>query len=176
MNGERITVELFPTAEQAERIEKTLECCRELWNRMIEDEERLQEELGRHFIPAPARYKREMPKLKEADSLALAETHRSLSQSFQRNMFNPHDHKKPRKLEELNRYTTFCQQTRYGPTVRFEPGGLKLPKLGAVEAGGRVELPPGAVVKAAEVSKREGRYFCALTCEAPEREKESASA
>ena len=64
MNGERITVELFPTAEQAERIEKTLECCRELWNRMIEDEERLQEELGRHFIPAPARYKREIPKLK----------------------------------------------------------------------------------------------------------------
>lgn len=161
-----IKIRLYPTAEQAAGFDKTFDCCRLLWNRMIADEGKLRAELGKHFIPTPAKYKREIPALKEVDSLALATVHQKLERAFQDHAFNSHDHPEPTTVAETASYTTFCQQTKYGPTIRFEEGGLKLPKIGSVKVELHRELPLGARIKSAVVSKSEEGYFCTLAYEA----------
>ncbi len=155
-------IRLYPKAAQAEQIEKTFACCGDLWNRMIADEAKLQAEMGRHFIPTPAKYKREWTQLKEVDSLALATVHQKLEKAFQEHSFNPHDHPKPERLECVSSYTTYCQQTKYGPTVRFEGAGLRLPKIGLVKTAAHRELPEEAVIKSVCVAKDENGYSCTL--------------
>lgn len=161
-----ITVPLLPTAEQAEQIDQSLDCCRMLWNRMVADEAKLQTEMGRHFIPTPAKYKRELPALKQVDSLALAQLHKDLQRAYREHSFNPHDHPKPQPLERLESYTTCCLQSKSGPNIRFEKGGLRLPKLGDVPTGLHPELPEESVIRSAQVGKRDGAYYCTLTYEA----------
>ncbi len=157
---------LCPSEAQAELIEKTFLCCRTLWNRMISDEEKLRQEMGRHFIPAPARYKREMPGLKEIDSLALSSLHQKLEKAFRNHLYNPHDHPKPEPMAEVHCYTTFCQATKYGPTVRFTQEGLKLPKLGVVKTELHRELPGESLIKSVVIQKDGQGYLCILTYEA----------
>ncbi len=157
-----IRIGLAPTDAQAELLEKTFSCCQFLWNRMIADEQKLQAELGRHFIPTPARYKRETPALKEVDSLALASLHQSLKKAFQDHQYNPHDYPRPETLASLNSYTTYCQQTRSGPTIWLDEGVLRLPKLGAVKARLHEPLPRGAAVRSAVVSRTASGYECRL--------------
>lgn len=161
-----LKIRLQPTAEQAAGFEKTFDCCRFLWNRMITDEEKLRAEMGQHFIPTPAKYKREIPALKEVDSLALSTLHQELERAFRNHIFNAHDHPRPGPLAQVESYTTFCQQTKYGPTIRFEEAGLRLPKIGSVKVELHRELPPGAKVKSAVISKAGESYFCTLTYEA----------
>lgn len=161
-----LKLRLCPDAAQKEILEKTFYYCRVLWNRMISDEEKLSREMGRHFIPAPARYKREMPGLKEVDSLALGALHHKLKKAFQDHLYNPHDHGKPEQVSEIVRYTTFCQTSKYGHTIRFTQGGLKLPKLGAVKTELHRELPGGSLIKSAVVQKEGQEYFCTLSYEA----------
>lgn len=160
------TVTLLPTAEQAELIEQALDCCRALWNRMVADEAKLQAELGRHFIPTPAKYKREMPTLRQVDSLALAQLHKDLERAYWEHSCNPHDHPKPGPLDRMESYTTCCLQSKYGPNIRFERGALRLPKLGAVATALHQELPEGSVIRSAAVGKGADGYFCTLTYEA----------
>lgn len=161
-----LQIRLCPSEAQAAKIEKTFACCLLLYNRMLSDREKLLGELGRHFIPSPARYKRELPVLKEADSLALGAVHTELERAFRDHSFNPHDHKKPEPAEECLCYTTFCQQTSAGPTIRFAGGGLKLPKLGVVPAEPHREPARGSTIRWAEIYREDAGYFCRLACQA----------
>ena len=157
-----LQVRLCPSEAQAAKIEKTFACCLLLYNRMLSDREKLQKELGRHFIPSPARDKRELPALKEADSLALGAVHTELERAFRDHSYNPHDHKRPEPIEQCNCYRTFCQQTSAGATIRLAGGGLKLPKLGVVPAEACRELARGSVIRWAEIYREDGTYFCRL--------------
>lgn len=159
----KLVIQLRPTAGQAELIDQSLECCLMLWNRMIADEAKLRAELGRHFIPTPAKYKREIPALKQIDSLALSQLHKNLERAYRDHIFNPHDNPEPRPLESLHTYTTCCLQSKSGPSIRFEGGALRLPKLGSVPTALGQELPEGSVLRSAEVGKKDGVYFCTLT-------------
>lgn len=133
---------------------------------MIADEKKLQAEMGRHFLPTPAKYKRELPQLKQVDSLALSSVHKDLEKAYQNHTYNPHDFGEPKPMEHSDSYVTFCQQTKSGPTIRFEEAGLKLPKIGSVKVDLHRELPMGAIIKSAVISKSDGGYFCTLTYEA----------
>lgn len=161
-----LQIRLCPNEAQAAQMEKTFSCCLLLRNRMLLDREKLLAELGRHFIPNPARYKREIPALKEADSLALGAVHTELENAFRQHSYNPHDYKKPEPAEECLCYTTFCQQTSAGPTIRFTGGGLKLPKLGVVSTEPHRELPEGSAVRSAQIFREDGAYYCRLTYQA----------
>lgn len=75
-NGETVRyttlkVRLYPTKAQADLFENTFGCCRYIWNRMLADEQRFYLETDQHFIPTPAKYKKEAPFLKEVDNQAL---------------------------------------------------------------------------------------------------------
>ena len=73
---------LYPDEVQAELFEKTFGCCRYIWNHMLADQQRFYLETGRHFIPTPAKYKKEAPFLTEVDNQALIQEHNKLSQAF----------------------------------------------------------------------------------------------
>ena len=79
-----IKVRLHPTAAQAELLEKTFGCCRYIWNRILSDHEEFYAATDQHFLPTPAKYKKEAPFLKEVDSQALVSVHQNLRGAFQR--------------------------------------------------------------------------------------------
>ena len=69
-----IKARLYPNGAQAELFEKTFGCCRYIWNRMLADQQRFYLETGAHFIPTPAKYKKEAPFLREVENQALIPT------------------------------------------------------------------------------------------------------
>ena len=158
---------LAPTAAQAELIEKTIDCCEMLWNRMIADEAKLQAELGRRLVPTPAKYKREFPELKEVDSLALNGLHHKLLGDFQSFDYNPHDYKKPEPVAKMDSYVTYSKLSKGGFVIRIEEGGIRLPKLGLVPVIQRMELPRDMTIQAVTVLRENGSYFCKIKYECP---------
>ena len=77
---------------------------------MLEDEETFYAATDKCYIPTPAKYKKEFPFLKEADSLALANTQIALQNSFKgffdkrTNYPNFKSKKKSRKAVSTYRY------------------------------------------------------------------------
>ena len=101
-----IKARLYPTAEQTTLFEKTFGCCRYIWNRMLADQQRFYIETDAHFIPTPAKYKKEAPFLKEVDNQALIQEHNKLSQAFRMFFKNPEHFGHPkckRKKDEIGR-------------------------------------------------------------------------
>ena len=84
-----LKVRLYPSEAQAELFEKTFGCCRYIWNQMLSDQQRFYVETGSHFIPTPAKYKKNAPFLKEVDNQALIQEHNKLSQAFRVFFKNP---------------------------------------------------------------------------------------
>lgn len=158
-------VALDPTASQAAMITKTLDCCGMLWNRMIADEAKLRAELGQRFIPTPAKYKRELPQLNEADYEALSGMRHRLLRQFQNHDYNPHDTSKPEPVAQMDSYFTRSKLAKGGFKIRFEDGGIRLPKLGLVPTGLHAELPAGAYIRSAIVEKSDGRFYCTVKYE-----------
>lgn len=156
---------LAPTTAQAELINKTIDCCGMLWNRMIADERKLQAELGRRLIPSPAKYKREFPELKDVDSLALNGLHHKLLGDLQNYDYNPHDNPKPAPVNEMNGYTTYSKLSKGGLVIRIEDGGIRLPKLGLVPIIQSMEWPENMTIQAANVLREDGSYFCKIKYE-----------
>ena len=76
----------LPTKEQTIQLNKTIGCCRYLWNRMLGDHNTLYQEIGVVPNNTPADYKNleECLWLKEVDSLALANVQLNLNQAFQK--------------------------------------------------------------------------------------------
>lgn len=171
-----IKVLLYPTEEQAALFDKTFGCCRYLWNQMLMDEERFYQETGEHFIPAPARYKKEAPFLREVDSGALSTVHQNLRQAFQRFFNNPESFRHPTyktKKRNKNSYTIFCQYYRSGngASIFLTGNGIRLPKVGIVKANLYRKPLHWWTLKTATISKSpSGKYYCSLMFEYTVRE------
>lgn len=164
-----IKLRVYPTAEQAAQIDKTFDCCRFLWNQMLSDEQEFYAATGEHFIPAPARYKKDFPFLKEADSLALASVHQNLRRAFQKFFDQPGNYRYPvfkRRNNACGSYTTYCQYFKSGPTVYLTDEGIRLPKLGILRANFHRKPLHWWTLKSATISKSAtGKYFCSILYE-----------
>ena len=107
-----LKVRLYPSEAQAELFEKTFGCCRYIWNQMLSDQQRFYVETGSHFIPTPAKYKKNAPFLKEVDNQALIQEHNKLSQAFRVFFKNPETFGYPnfkRKKSDRDSFTA-CNQ------------------------------------------------------------------
>ena len=136
----------LPTNEQIIQLNKTIGCCRYLWNRMLGDHNTLYQEIG--IVPnnTPADYKNleECLWLKEVDSLALANVQLNLNQAFQK-FFNG-EAKHPRFKKKKVCKDSFTTNNVSG-NIRMEGSGIRLPKLGIltlirhrkVKAGGKLK-------------------------------------
>ncbi len=159
-----LKVRLYPTAEQAALFEKTFGCCRYIWNRMLADQQRFYIETGAHFIPTPAKYKKEAPFLKEVDNQALIQEHNRLSQAFRMFFKSPGSFGHPnfkRKKDGRDSFTACNREFQSGPTVYTTRSGIRMTKAGIVPAKFHRRPQNGWRLKRITVEKTPtGKYFC----------------
>lgn len=163
---------LYPSAEQAALIDKTFDCCRYLWNQMLSDEREFYFATDLHFIPTPARYKKDAPFLKAVDSQALATVHQNLRRAFQFFFDQPEKYGYP-SFKKKDRckctYTTFNNTA--GTRIYLTEAGVRLPKLGVVPACLHRRPLHWWKLKSATVTKSpSGKYFCSLLYGYPAKE------
>ena len=164
-----IKVRLYPTSAQAATIDKTIDCCRYLWNEMLSDEREFYAATGQHYIPNPSRYKRTAPFLKEADSQALNTVYMNLRKAFQAFFSDPATQPYPvfkRKKGQRNTYRSYCGRG----SIRIEGDCIVLPKLKRVRA--RLHRKPlhwWKLVCATVSRSASGKYYCSLLFEFPEK-------
>ncbi len=162
-----VQIRLHPTREQAELIEKTFGCCRYLWNKMLSDVQEFYAAADVHFIPTPARYKKEAPFLTEVDSQPLCCVHQNLRRAFLDFFRAPGKFGYPRfktKKAGKDSFTVYCRQYRTGPSVYLTGGGIQMPKLGLVPANIRRRPQRGWSLRFVTVRRTaSGKYFCSVT-------------
>jgi len=171
-----IKARLYPTPEQAELFEKTFGCCRYIWNRMLADQQRFYLETDAHFIPTPAKYKKEAQFLKEVDNQALIQEHNKLSQAFRVFFKNPQAFGHPnfkRKKDDRNSFTACNHEFESGPTIYITRDGIRMTKAGIVKAQFPRRPRNGWKLKRITVDRtKSGKYFCYILYEHLVREPE----
>ncbi len=164
-----IKARLYPTPEQAELFENTFGCCRYIWNRMLADQQRFYAETDAHFIPTPAKYKKEAPFLKEVDNQALIQEHNKLSQAFRVFFKNPECFGYPnfkRKKDDRDSFTACNHVFESGPTIYITKKGIRMTKAGIVNAKFPRRPRNGWKLKRVTVEKtRTGKYYAYILYE-----------
>ena len=165
-----IKARLYPTPEQAELMEKTFDCCRWIWNQMLSDQKRFYLETDQHFIPTPAKYKKEAPFLKEVDNQALTQEHNKLAQAFRSFFKNPEHFGHPcfkNKKNDRDSYTVCNHEFPTSPpTIYLTRDGIRMTKLGIVKAVFPRRPRSGWKLKRVTVDKtRTGKYYAYILYE-----------
>jgi len=169
-----IKVRLYPTPAQAELFENTFGCCRYIWNRMLSDQQRFYLETGAHFIPTPAKYKREAPFLKEVDNQALTQEYNKLSQAFRVFFKKPECFGVPnfkKKKTDRSSFTACNHDFESGPTIYITKDGIRMTKAGVVKAVFPRRPQAWWKLRRITVEKtRSGKYYCCILYECPVKE------
>ncbi len=171
-----IKVRLYPDEAQKELFEKTFGCCRYVWNQMLSDQQRFYLETGAHFIPTPAKYKKEAPFLREVDNQALTQEHNKLSQAFRVFFKNPESFGYPgfkRKKDDRDSFTACNHEFESGPTIYTTENGVRMTKAGIVRARLHRRPQNGWKLKRITVEKtRTGKYYGCILYEYPAKKPE----
>ena len=166
-----LKVRLYPSEAQAELFEKTFGCCRYIWNQMLSDQQRFYVETGSHFIPTPAKYKKNAPFLKEVDNQALIQEHNKLSQAFRVFFKNPETFGYPnfkRKKSDRDSFTACNQVFGASSTIYLTQNGIRMTKAGVVRAKFSRRPRSGWKLKRITVDKTStGKFFCSILFECP---------
>ena len=174
-----IKARLYPTEAQAELFEKTFGCCRYVWNQMLSDQQRFYIETGAHFIPTPAKYKKEAPFLKEVDNQALIQERGMLVQAFQAFFKNPDAFGYPnfkRKKDDRDSFTACNHVFESGPTIYTTRDGVRMTKAGIVRAKFHRRPQAWWKLKRITVSRtRTGKYYCSILYACEARQPEAAA-
>lgn len=132
-----IKVPLYPDAQQKELFQKTFGCCRYIWNQMLSDHERFYLETDAHFIPTPAKYKKQAPFLKEVDNQALIQEYNKLSQAFRNFFRNPAAFGYPKfkcKKTDRNTFSACNHVMGNSATIYITRDAVRMTKAGLVRA------------------------------------------
>ncbi len=159
-----IKYRLYPTPEQAQKIETTFACCRWMWNAILADEQEFYAATDRHFLPTPAKYKKDAPFLKEADSQALVTVHQNLRRAFQDFFDGKSGYPQFKRKHSRDAYTVYCHHyDLYPDSIYVSDVGVRLPKAGLVRADMHRKPLHWWTLKSATVSKsRDGKYYCSI--------------
>ena len=168
-----LKVRLYPNEAQAELFENTFGCCRYIWNHMLADQQRFYLETDKHFIPTPAKYKKEAPFLTEVDNQALIQEHNKLSQAFRVFFKAPETFGAPKfkkKKTDKDSFTACNHVFESGPTIYITKDGIRMTKAGIVKAKFSRRPQPWWKLKRITVEKsKTGKYFCAILYECGEK-------
>ena len=172
-----IKARLYPSEAQAELFEKTFGCCRWIWNHMLADQQRFYLETDKHFIPTPAKYKKEAPFLTEVDNQALIQEHNKLSQAFRVFFKNPEHFGYPnfkRKKTDRDSFTACNHVFESGPTIYITRDGIRMTKAGIVKAKFPRRPRNGWKLRRVTVEKtKTGKYFACILYEYAVKEPEA---
>lgn len=164
----------YPSESAALQMQRTIGCCRFLWNRMKADRDQAYQTSGKVIYPTPAQYKRD-PDLKwlcEVDSLALANVQLNLKTAYN-NFWDglsefPSFKKKGRCKES---YTTNIA-SKGAKNLRLEGNMLKLPKVKeSIRLKVHRPIRSGGILKSCTVThERNGKWMFSLLYEYPKQE------
>lgn len=164
-----IKARLYPNEAQAELFEKTFGCCRWIWNHMLADQQRFYLETDQHFIPTPAKYKKEAPFLTEVDNQALIQEHNKLSQAFRVFFKSPEHFGYPnfkRKKTDRDSFAACNHVFESGPTIYITKDGIRMTKAGVVKAKFPRRPRNGWKLRRVTVEKtKTGKYFACILYE-----------
>ena len=168
-----LKVRLYPTEAQAELFENTFGCCRYIWNHMLADQQRFYLETDRHFIPTPAKYKKDAPFLREVDNQALTQEYNRLSQAFRVFFRDPGHFGYPnfkKKKTDRDSFTACNHVFESGPTIYTTRDGVRMTKAGIVKA--KFSRRPQAWWRLRRVTvekTRSGKFYCSILYEHEEK-------
>ena len=159
-----IKYRIYPTPEQAQKIETTFACCRWMWNAILADEQEFFAATDKHYLPTPAKYKKDAPFLKEADSQALVTVHQNLRRAFQNFFDGKSGYPRFKPKYSRDAYTVYCHHyDLYPDSIYVNDVGVRLPKAGLVRADMHRKPLHWWTLKSATVSKsRDGKYYCSI--------------
>lgn len=149
---------LYPTKEQVELIDKTMGCCRFVYNKGLEQRinsyKKNNIKISSYDLSKQlTQHKKELPWLKEVDSIALQQSLLDLSfaykKFFKERVCFPKFHKKGQK-DSFRTFNVKRESAYY----------IKLPKIGKVKIA--EPLKKKLRIHNATVSKRAGKYFVSL--------------
>lgn len=163
----------YPTDEQAELFAKTFGCVRLVWNNMLSDAQRFYDETGVFFITTPAKYKKELPFLKEVDSLALANCQLDLKGAYHKALsehsvgFPTFKSKKKAKCSyTTNNQLATKKDGSKSQTLYVGRNFVHLPKVGDVRICKHRSPKNGWHIKSATVERtKSGKYFITVLFE-----------
>ena len=150
---------LYPTKEQENKINQNICSARFIYNKMLEDKINYYNEHKKSLNNTPAQYKNEYEFLKDVDSQALTQSHQDLMVAYNRFFNKQSNFPKFKKKGVRDSYRSCVVNNN----IRIEDGYLKLPKLGFVEIRMERQLPEGAIINNATISKtKTNKYFASI--------------
>ena len=161
---------LYPSAVQAQQIQRTFGCCRFLWNHYLAKRKEVYEKSGttmNYYACAKdlTTLKKDLTWLSEVDATALQSSLRNLDRAFDNFFRRVRQGKKPgypRFKSKKNRkrsYTSKC----VGTNIKVLDGAVQLPKLGRVKCRVSREVQ-GRILSATVSQDPSGKYYVALCC------------
>ena len=162
-----IKVRAYPTKDQMILINKTLGCCRLVYNKALEAREQAFEEQHPINYNATSAMLTEWKRmdsysyLKEPDSVALQQSLKDLDTAYQ-NFFN-HTADHPKFKSKHDNRQTYRTLNDKNNKIRFENGKIRLPKVGWLKIKGMIDTDN---IHSVTVEKKpSGRYFLAILTE-----------
>lgn len=156
-----IKMRIYPSKEQAEKIDATLNCCRFVYNHMLERNNKAYKRRGGHMnyntmqnlLPVMKRY---LPWLAKADSRALQYACRQVDNAFQRFFRKQGGYPNFKsKKNPLQSYTTTNAKS-----VHYEPGRVCIPCLGWMKCSDKRTIE--GTICYATVSRKRNRYYVSI--------------
>jgi len=162
---------IYPTKEQAILMNKTMGCCRFVFNHFLAKWNEAYEQTGKgltyHTCASQLTpLKKELDWLKEVDSTSLQNALKHLDDSFKRFFKKQND--RPRfksRKNPIQSYTSQCNYPKKGkPTIEVVGNQIKLPKLGWVKFAKSREVE-GKILSATIRRNPTGKFFVSILCE-----------
>lgn len=155
---------IYPNEDQKVFFAKCFGCVRFVYNRMLAEKIEHYEQTGKSVRVTPAKYKKEYPWLKEADSLALANAQLHLEAAY-RNFFRDPGIGFPKFKSKHGSRASYTTNVVNG-NIRLEGNRIRLPKAGMVKIRIHREREEGWKLKSVTVSRESsGKYYAALLYE-----------
>lgn len=125
---------IYPTKEQAELINKTIGCCRQVYNTLLADCIKQYEDTGKSKVDSYKPIRDRFDYMKEVDAQALNYSRYFLNEAFQNFFKSMKGSRKGRRVgyPKFHRKSSEGSYTTYGSGVRLEDGKMRLPKVGLV--------------------------------------------
>ncbi|MBS4879418.1 MAG: IS200/IS605 family element transposase accessory protein TnpB [Firmicutes bacterium] len=161
---------IYPSAAQAQQIQRTFGSCRFVWNRYLALRKELYEQVGKtmNYYACSGdmtQLKKTLPWLREVDATALQSSLRDLDAAYQNFFRRVKQGQKPgypkfkSKHNRRRSYKSKCM----GANIKVFGNAVQLPKLGLVRCRVSKEVK-GRILSATVSQNPSGKYFVALCC------------
>lgn len=155
-------VRLYPTAEQQESIDHTMNCCRFAFNHMLARQQKIYKRRGEHLSAYDmskvlTQMKGYLPWLRDADSQALKYACGQVEDAYKR--FFKKQGGFPR-FQKKHQYAASYTTTK-GASIHLEQKRMKLPLVGWIEARGGA-VPSGIIKRATVHRSATGKYYASI--------------